>query len=356
MSRLELILDNDGGADDRAPIHGELRPPSSGDFDFVIIADRTGGAVYTMFEKGLEVAKALRPEFILSIGDLVEGYWTDNAEADAEWDQIDGLLDKLGIPVLLTPGNHDYGTQTMVDVWHRRKGADYYAVRYGPILILVANSEAGANFEGAVPDAVARWNRYNIKHPRQHTAIADFVKLGAAAAAEKYSDLFDRDGVYIDGAWADPNDSAFIEAFDRQLAASEQFRDPRNLINPALCQAQLTFFERVLAMHQDVGWTFLSLHQPAWKVPDERFERMEALLSDRPYTVVAGHTHLLDVEVRRGRQYASLGKTGGLHCFEGAGDIHHVVLVRVRNGEPELEVVSYEDGIERLPLRDFVLR
>jgi hypothetical protein len=354
MSRFELMLDREGASDTRFPIHGKLRPPPSADFDFVIIADRTGGAVYQMFEQGLQLAAALRPEFILSIGDLVEGYWTDEAEAEAEWDWIDGRLDGLGIPVLLTPGNHDYGTQTMINVWHRRKGADYYAVRYGPMLILVANSEAGANFEGEVPESVVRWNRYNINHPRQHTAISDLVNLGAAAVAEKYPDLFNPSGAYIDGAWKDVEEGTFVEAFNRRLMASEQFRDPRNLINPALCEAQLTFFERVLAEHQDVSWTLLSIHQPAWRVPNARFKRLQALLLNRSHTVVAGHTHLLDVEMKDGNLYATLGKTGGLHCFDGMGDIHHIVLVRVRNGKPELEIVRYEHGHERLPITCFI--
>lgn len=353
MPRFELIADITAGADERCAIHGELKPPPGGDFNFVIISDRTGGAVYQMFERGLEVAASLRPEFILPVGDLVEGYWTDEAEAEAEWDRIDPLLDSVGAPILLTPGNHDYGTQAMVDVWHRRKGASHYAVRYGPVLVLVANSEAIDNLATSVPDAVQRWNRYNIHYPRQHTAIAYFVRFGAEAAARTYPDLFDKDGVMIRSAWSVPDDFDFIRAFDEQLAASDEFRDPLNLINPGLSDPQLDFFEGVLDAHADAAWTFVSMHQPAWKKPDARFERLEAMLADRRYTMVAGHTHLLEVETRRDRAHIALGKTGGLHCFDGPGDIHHVALVCIRDGKPTIEIVQYDNEIERLPLAQF---
>jgi len=354
MSRFDVILDSSAPATDQRPIHGDMVPPVGEDFDFVVIADRTGGAAYQMFEKGLDVAASLRPNFILSVGDLVEGYWVDEAEADAEWDYIDGHLERMAIPVLLTVGNHDYGTPAMIEVWRRRKGADYYAVRYGPLLILVANSEARNNFTGFVPETLLRWNRYNIRHPRQHTAIADLVNRGREAVAEIYPDLFARNGDYIFEAWADPEEIGFIQDFDEKLMAMEEFRDPKNLVNPALSDEQLTFFGRVLGEHSDVAWTFLSLHQPAWKKSEWRFEQLEDMLSDRPYSVVAGHTHLLDVEVRNGRYYITMGKTGGCHCFNGDGDIHHVLLVRVRNGVPAFEVVRYDDHIERLPLSAFI--
>lgn len=353
MHRFELILDTHASGSDRCPIHGTLNPPPGPDFDFVILADRTGGAVYQMFEKGLEVAASLRPEFILSVGDLVEGYWTDAAEAEAEWDRIDALLDLAGAPILLTPGNHDYGTQAMAEVWLRRKGADYYAVRYGPALILVANSEAANNLAASVPEAVQRWNRYNINHPRQHTAIADFVRFGPAAAAQRYPDLFDAAGGFDRGAWADPDEIDFIRAFDEKLAASVEFRDPRNLVNPGLSDPQLDFFERVLRAHSDAAWTLLSLHQPAWKKPDARFERLEAMLAGRAYTVVAGHTHVLDVETQYDRHYIALGKTGGLHCFDGPGDINHIMRVRMRDGTPTFEIIRYDAQIEWMDLSQF---
>ncbi|MBN2980782.1 metallophosphoesterase family protein [Cohnella algarum] len=291
----------------KGPWFGELPVPRGGDFDFAFISDRTGGAVHKMFEKGLEAAKKLNPDFVVSIGDLVEGYWTDEAEAREEWDRIDPMLAGLGVPVFQTVGNHDYGTEAMIRVWRERKGVDYYAFRYGRTLFLVANTEtAPLSLPETMLELMQQANRALIRNPE-----ALFVDLFRDLAGDGFS--------------ADV------------LKMTED-----TLIDPHLSGEQIDFFERVLADNADVDWTFVCLHQPAWKKPDPIFERLESLLADRPYTVVSGHVHYLEVTEKRGRQYIQMGKTGGLHCFEGKGDIHHILSVKMRGGVPRFEVILLE--------------
>lgn len=314
MTKRNIFIDDRKFSTDKGPWFGELPVPRGGDYDFAFISDRTGGAVYGMFEKGLEAAKKLNPDFVVSIGDLVEGYWTDEAEAHAEWDRIDPLLAELNIPVFQTVGNHDYGTETMIRVWRERKGVDYYAFRYGQTLFLIANTEtAPLPLPDTALDLMQQANRELIRNPQA-----------------LFSDLFRE--------LADSDTAAMLELTEDTL------------IHPHLSGEQIDFFERVLADNKDVDWTFVCLHQPAWKKPDPIFERLEALLADRPYTVVSGHVHYLEVTEKQGRQYIQMGKTGGLHCFEGKGDIHHILSVKMRGGVPQFEVILLESegGTETL--------
>ena len=48
-----------------------------GQFQFVVVTDRTGGHRPGIFEKGVEKVNLLQPEFVMSVGDMIEGYTTD---------------------------------------------------------------------------------------------------------------------------------------------------------------------------------------------------------------------------------------------------------------------------------------
>ena len=93
--------------------------------------------------------------------------WTDEAEAHGEWDRIDPILAGLGIPLFQTVGNHDYGTEAMVNVWRERKGVDYYAFRYNRTLFLVANTEtAPLTLPESMLDIMQQVNRELIANPQ----------------------------------------------------------------------------------------------------------------------------------------------------------------------------------------------
>lgn len=51
-------------------------------FQFAIVTDRTGGHRPGIFEDGVRKLNLLQPEFVMSVGDLIEGYTEDLAELD----------------------------------------------------------------------------------------------------------------------------------------------------------------------------------------------------------------------------------------------------------------------------------
>ena len=69
------------------------------DFQFVIIGDRTGGAnVQGTFKLAIGQLNLLQPEFVINVGDLIEGYSDKTSELNAEWDQADSMLKTLDMP------------------------------------------------------------------------------------------------------------------------------------------------------------------------------------------------------------------------------------------------------------------
>jgi predicted phosphodiesterase len=113
-------------------------------FHFAVIPDRTGAHRSGVFEKGLEKINLMQPGFVVSVGDLIEGYTTDKKEIENEWTEFNGFLEKLSMPFFYVAGNHDYSNQIMADTWQQHFGADYYYFTYKNILFLCLNSEDGA--------------------------------------------------------------------------------------------------------------------------------------------------------------------------------------------------------------------
>lgn len=111
------------------------------DFRFVVVSDRTGEHRAGIFESAMPKVNLLQPAFVMSVGDLIEGYTEDQAELDAQWDEIDGFVSQLEMPFFYLAGNHDMSNATMVETWRARYGPTYYQFIHKDVLFLALNSE-----------------------------------------------------------------------------------------------------------------------------------------------------------------------------------------------------------------------
>ena len=110
-------------------------------FQFAIVSDRTGSHRPGVFASAVEKLNLLKPEFVISIGDLIEGYTEDEDELARQWDEFDGLVNKLQMPFFYVPGNHDISNELMAKKWHQRFGPGYYHFIYRNVLFLCLNTE-----------------------------------------------------------------------------------------------------------------------------------------------------------------------------------------------------------------------
>lgn len=116
-------------------------PSVTGDFRFAVAADRTGGERPEVFRRGLERIREYGPDFIVSVGDLIDGYTTDRAHANRQWDEFLSLSGRFGMPFFYVPGNHAYSNRELARIWEERFGRSYYSFRIGNALFLMLNSE-----------------------------------------------------------------------------------------------------------------------------------------------------------------------------------------------------------------------
>jgi hypothetical protein len=240
-------------------------PKEPGQFQFAIVTDRTGGHREHVFESAVSKANLLLPDFVMSVGDLVEGYTTEAALIAQQWDEFRGFVGKLEMPFFYVPGNHDISNPVMAAVWKEQFGRSYYHFVYHDVLFLCLNTEDGA---------------------------------------------------------------------------------PSHL-----SEAQVEYMRRALADNSSVRWTLLFMHKPLWNEsehPEGRaaFERLEALLSARPYTVFAGHYHTYKKSVRNDRRYIVLATTGGASELKGPlhGQFDELAWVTMTDKGPRLANLTL-DGI-----------
>lgn len=111
------------------------------DFHFVVVTDRTGSHRPGVFSGAMPKVNLLAPAFVVSVGDLIEGYTEDQARLDREWDEIEDFVGRLDAPFFYTAGNHDMNNAVMAETWQRRFGPSFYHFEYKGVLFLVLNSE-----------------------------------------------------------------------------------------------------------------------------------------------------------------------------------------------------------------------
>src|SRR5262245_22159169 len=111
------------------------------DFQFAIVSDRTGGHREKIFSRAVEQLNLLQPEFVLSVGDLIEGYSTDRDKVLSQWMEFQGYVSRLQMPFFYVPGNHDVTNPEQEKIWEEKFGRRYYQFTYNGVLFLILNSD-----------------------------------------------------------------------------------------------------------------------------------------------------------------------------------------------------------------------
>ncbi|MFC1799991.1 metallophosphoesterase [Candidatus Eisenbacteria bacterium] len=106
-------------------------------FTFAVLGDRTGGAREGVFEEVVEDMAFLRPDIILTVGDLIQGYESDSLEVESQWDYVLELMETIGIEYHLTPGNHDIWSAESQAIYERRVGERNRAMSYRNNLFII---------------------------------------------------------------------------------------------------------------------------------------------------------------------------------------------------------------------------
>jgi len=139
--------------------------------------------------------------------------------------------------------------------------------------------------------------------------------------------------------------------------------DPSHPVPGPESQAdQMEWLEKVLKENLGRRYTFVIVHQPLWdrSRPHPDWLRVEELLADRPYLVLAGHMHAYTAETRHDHRYITMATTGGGSGLRGInhGEFDHVMLISMREEGPVIANLLldgiWDENIRTLATRESV--
>ena len=120
------------------------------DFRFALVSDRTGGHRARIFSQAVEQLNLLQPEFVVCVGDLIEGYTEKVDRLGVEWKEFQGYVSRLQMPFFYLPGNHDMANGVEEKLWQEKFGRRYYHFVYRGVLFLLLNSDDPPGKEGGL--------------------------------------------------------------------------------------------------------------------------------------------------------------------------------------------------------------
>ena len=113
-------------------------------FRFAILGDRTGEAVAGVYEAAWAEIGRYHPAFVTSVGDTIQGL--NDATAPAEWHALRPLWQ--GVPLFLTPGNHDIWSPASEGFWREQTGhPPFYSFSYGTLHVTVLDNSRAADVD-----------------------------------------------------------------------------------------------------------------------------------------------------------------------------------------------------------------
>lgn len=289
-----------------APV-GAVQPWTSRPFDdpadsfaFAVVSDLESGYRPGVFDVAVQQLALMHPAFVMTIGDMIDGGTEDIAKLRQEWDAFDKLLAPLQARFFHVGGNHDLTNLTQRKAWEERFGPRYYWFVYRDVMFCVLDTE---DYSDAEMQEIYRQR-------------ADFLETRKT----------------------DPAKAATLPYNSRVEAKLGE-----------ISSAQSAYFEKALAAHRDVRWTFLLFHKPVYqRTDDQGLARIEAALKGRPYTVLNGHLHRYSYAQRNDRDYIMLGTTGGERGFDGsAGALDHFMWVTMTRDGPSIANLRLDGVLDK---------
>lgn len=125
------------------------------EFHFAIIPDRTGGDLRGAWTNALAKVNLMRPEFVMTVGDLIPASWLDEASIVAQQEELQEQLKSVVPPFYSVVGNHDIQSPLSKRIWQRYFGKDtYYGFLYKGALFVALDSQ-----DEGISDAQYAWVR-----------------------------------------------------------------------------------------------------------------------------------------------------------------------------------------------------
>jgi len=271
---------------------------------FAVFGDRTGLHYPGKLQIAVEKINRMNPDFVVSVGDHIEGYTRDVEVLDRQWAEFDALITGLDTRFFKIPGNHDYSNHVMAADYKERYGRDYYYFVFKDVLFLCLNTQDPPQEKSEDKEKqMAEW-------------MQSMVEL-----TEK-----------------DPQKG--IDSVQKTL---KKYSGAHG--QATISDAQVEYFKGVIGRYRNVKWTFVFMHMPAWNASYEcpNFSEFRQALKGRSHTVFAGHEHQYRLDILDGSEYYRLGPTAAISRDGTPECERQFLMVDFKGTVPKVKVVKVEE-------------
>ena len=141
-----------------------LSAAQAGTVHFAVIGDRTGEPADGIYEQALAEIARLRPDFLMTVGDAIDGYTEDSVKLNHQWDSVLTMYSDVSFPIHHTPGNHDIQGAMSEQVYRAKIGEPSYSFTFDGGAIVVLDNSRVERSEDLEPDQVAWLGEQLVKY------------------------------------------------------------------------------------------------------------------------------------------------------------------------------------------------
>lgn len=155
-------------------------PPDRDIFTVAIIGDRTGGQPEGLehLERAIYEINQLNPDFVMHMGDMVQGYTRDQDLWLREHEEFMSYMKKLNVPYFLTAGNHDVFSpiwdtedRTYEKLYKKHFGPVRYSFDYKNSHFIVMYTDDAMTSVPVVSDEQIEWLKADLKEANKENVF-----------------------------------------------------------------------------------------------------------------------------------------------------------------------------------------
>ncbi|MDH4156491.1 MAG: metallophosphoesterase [candidate division Zixibacteria bacterium] len=130
--------------------------PAEAPIRFAILGDLTGTPNPDIYAKIVIEIERLKPDFVMTVGDMIEGPVPDTTVMNEEWREYASLVESLTPPLYFTPGNNDIFND-FSEAWYRQHVAEpYYSFDHSGLHIIILDASRWEVSQG-LPAGQLQW-------------------------------------------------------------------------------------------------------------------------------------------------------------------------------------------------------
>jgi len=143
---------------------------------FGVLGDRASGHVPGIYGEVLTEMLRLRPDFIVTVGDMIEGHSDDTASLNQKWQELKDIVSISDVPIHYTVGNNDIESQLQEDMYKKWIGEPNTTFDYKNLHFILFDNARWETSAELPPEKIV-WLENALKNAPKDSHIFVFMHI-----------------------------------------------------------------------------------------------------------------------------------------------------------------------------------